>query len=155
MDYLKNLGLSKNHIYIIAAVTVIIIGGLIYYFYFRNESYEPAPHTLPSPAQAPTPSGPPKKTLVLVHSHGCGHCKHMMPAWAEVVETLKKDGTIDVITIEASQPEAQEFIKQTNIQGFPTIRCYASGLNSAYVDYDTQTHGDRTKMNILKFAFEN
>lgn len=154
MDYLKSFGLSNNHIYIIAAVTVVVIGGLIYYFYFRGKEEFDAP-ALPPPAQAPTPSGPPKKTLVLVHSHGCGHCKDMMPAWAEVVDTLKKDGSIDVITIEASQPEAQEFIKQTNIQGFPTIRCYASGLNSAYVDYDTQTHGNRTKMNILKFAFDN
>lgn len=151
MEYLKNLGLSKNHIYIIAAVTVVIISGLIYYFYFRNESYEPDTRAISPPTPAPTPVGPPKKTLVLVHSHGCGHCKHMMPAWAEVVDTLKKDGTIDVLTIEASQPEAQEFIKQSGIQGFPTIRCYASGLNSAYVDYT----GDRTKMDIIKFAFEN
>jgi len=153
MDYLKSFGLSNNHIYIIAAVTVVVIGGLIYYFYFRKESYDAqehqiAPHSLPPPPQAPTP---PKKTLVLVHSHGCGHCKHMMPAWQEVVETLKKDGTIDVLTIEASQPEAQEFIKQSGIQGFPTIRCYASGLNSAYVEYT----GDRSKMDILKFAFDN
>lgn len=153
MDYLKKFGLSNTHIYIIAAVTVVIIGGLIYYFYFRKESFDPQAqhHTSAPPPQAPTPSGPPKKTLVLVHSHGCGHCKHMMPAWQEVVETLKKDGTIDVLTIEASQPEAREFIKQSGIEGFPTIRCYASGLNSAYVEYS----GDRTKMDILKFAFEN
>ena len=153
MDYLKSLGLSTNHIYIIAAVTVVVIGGLIYYFYFRKENYDDssavpaiAPHYV-----SPTPSGPPKKTLVLVHSHGCGHCKHMMSAWEEVVDSIKKDGSIDVITIEASQPEAQDFIKQSGIQGLPTIRLYASGLNSAYVDFPAGE--ERTKMNILKFAY--
>lgn len=151
MDYLKSLGLSTNHIYIIAAVTVVVIGGLIYYFYFSKENYEEVPSAAPAVTHAPTPSGPPKKTLVLVHSHGCGHCKHMMPAWQEVVEAIKKDGSIDVITIEASQPEAAEFIKQSGIQGYPTIRLYASGLNSAYQDFPAGE--ERTKMNILKFAY--
>ncbi|KAK9700408.1 Thioredoxin [Popillia japonica] len=88
----------------------------------------------------------------------CGHCKNLAPHWAEAATQLKgkmKLGALDatVHTIKAREYEKIPIkAREYGIQGFPTIKFFASGRkdSDSAKDYD----GGRTTNDIVNWALE-
>lgn len=91
-----------------------------------------------------------KPSLVLFHSHTCGHCIHMKPAWDAVAQTLKATDQIEALAFEIKEnPTEISMVK--DIKGFPDIRFYKQGFpNGQYSSYN----GDRSEEDLLRFAYE-
>ncbi len=88
--------------------------------------------------------------LVMYYANWCGHCKNTKPQ----LEAAKKEynGKIKIIMIDADEKGNDALLKQEDVQGFPTIRYYKSGLPTLgskgnYEEYN----GDRTKEDFLQF----
>lgn len=81
------------------------------------------------------------KTLVLFNIEGCVHCKMLEPIWNEVENDIKQNQKLDIIKIEGKNIPK-------NVVGVPTIRLYK---DEKFIEYN----GDRTKEDILKFAYQD
>ena len=58
------------------------------------------------------------KWILLIHSHYCPHCVHMMPEW----NTFKQSKpNINILELESNDLSNIELPKQIQIQGYPTI----------------------------------
>ncbi len=88
--------------------------------------------------------------LVMYYADWCGHCKRAKPQ----LEAAKGEynGKVKIIMLNAEDPENASILKQEDVQGFPTIRYYKSGMpvagkKSTYEEYN----GERTKEDFLQF----
>lgn len=88
--------------------------------------------------------------LVMYYADWCGHCKRTKPE----LEAAKGqyNGKVKIIMLNAEDSENASLLKQEDVQGFPTIRYYKSGMpkvgkKSDYEEYN----GERTKEDFLKF----
>ena len=89
-------------------------------------------------------------SLIMYYADWCGHCKRAKPE----LEAAKSqyNGKVKIIMLNAEDPENASLLKQEDVQGFPTIRYYKSGMptvgkKSDYEEYN----GDRTKEDFLQF----
>lgn len=73
------------------------------------------------------------KTLCLIHSESCGHCKKMMPEWTKFYKTNKTN--VNIKTLEARKDEDEiETIKKKfgiKVDGYPTIYLLDGETNTA------------------------
>ncbi len=88
--------------------------------------------------------------LVMYYADWCGHCKRAKPQ----LEAAKSQyrGKVKIVMLNAEDPENASILKQEDVQGFPTIRYYKSGMpvagkKSTYEEYN----GERTKEDFLQF----
>ncbi len=88
--------------------------------------------------------------LVMYYADWCGHCKRAKPQ----LEAAKSQyrGKVKIVMLNAEDPENASILKQEDVQGFPTIRYYKSGMpvagkKSVYEEYN----GERTKEDFLQF----
>jgi thiol-disulfide isomerase/thioredoxin len=77
-------------------------------------------------------------TLAMYYADWCGHCKKAKPYFEELMK--KNPNGISLMLIDAEDKKNADLVKSQNIQGFPTIRYYADGLNNDYKEFD----GERT-----------
>jgi thiol-disulfide isomerase/thioredoxin len=89
-------------------------------------------------------------SLVMYYADWCGHCKRAKP----LLEAAKGEykGKVKIVMLNAEDPENASLLKQEDVQGFPTIRYYKSGMPEAgkksnYEEYN----GERTKEDFLQF----
>ena len=88
-----------------------------------------------------------QKELVFVHMDGCGHCKNMMPEWANA--TKKNNTNIRMRKVERSQDDGPKLCSKFNISGFPTIILLEDG--EKIKEYD----GERKSDAIIQFLQQN
>lgn len=88
--------------------------------------------------------------LVMYYADWCGHCKRTKPE----LEAAKGqyNGKVKIIMLNAEDSENASLLKQEDVQGFPTIRYYKSGMpkvgkKSDYEEYN----GERNKEDFLQF----
>ncbi len=88
--------------------------------------------------------------LVMYYADWCGHCKRAKPQ----LEAAKGQyrGKVKIVMLNAEDPENASILKQEDVQGFPTIRYYKSGMptvgkKSSYEEYN----GERSKEDFLQF----
>ncbi len=92
-------------------------------------------------------SGP---VLVMYYADWCGHCKRAKPQ----LEAAKGEyrGKVKIVMINAEDTENASLLKQEDVQGFPTIRYYKSGMPVAGKKSDYEEYnGERSKEDFLKF----
>jgi len=88
--------------------------------------------------------------LVMYYANWCGHCKSTKPQ----LEAAKNEyrGKIKIIMIDADEKGNDAILKQEDVQGFPTIRYYKSGVPSVGKKGDYEEYnGDRKKEDFLQF----
>jgi len=83
-----------------------------------------------------------KDVLVEFYAPWCGHCKKLAPIWDELGEKFKDSDKIVIAKLDATANE----IENVKVRGFPTIKLFKAGDNSA-VDYT----GGRTLEDFVKF----
>lgn len=145
----------NNLVIIGLGVTALVAIGIV--IWMMNKSEEPEKEVLvkskgPTVDNRPTDTylGSGKPSLAFFHSHTCGHCIHMKPAWESVVNTLKSTDQIEALAFEVKE-NPTEISMAGKIQGFPDIRFYPQGFpNGPFVEY----HGDRSDEDLLRFAYE-
>ena len=76
--------------------------------------------------------------FVMYYADWCGHCKNTKPHFEELMK--QNNNGVKVMMLNAEDKANADLVKSQNIQGFPTIRWYPSGLNSDYKEFD----GDRS-----------
>ena len=99
--------------------------------------------------------GSPARTLVLVHSPGCGFCKMLRPDWDAAAEQLTADGVANAVEIESRvlnlAPDVPLARAVSNgMQGVPHIVLFSPGSPSPKV-YD----GNRSSKSMIEFASFN
>jgi thiol-disulfide isomerase/thioredoxin len=88
--------------------------------------------------------------LVMYYADWCGHCKRAKPQ----LEAAKNQyrGKVKIVMLNAEDPENASILKQEDVQGFPTIRYYKSGMPIAGKKSDYEEYnGERTKEDFLQF----
>lgn len=89
-------------------------------------------------------------SLIIYYADWCGHCKRAKPQLEAVKAEYK--GKIKIIMLNAEDPENASLLKQEDVQGYPTIRYYKSGMPEAGKKSDYEEYnGERTKEDFLKF----
>jgi thiol-disulfide isomerase/thioredoxin len=80
----------------------------------------------------------PTPMFVMYYADWCGHCKRAKPHFENLMS--QNMNGVKMMAIDADDKSNADLIKSQDIQGFPTIRYYPSGLGKNYQDYD----GERT-----------
>jgi len=85
-----------------------------------------------------------KGVLVMFYAPWCGHCKTIKPVFEKLGEHFKDSEKYVIGSMDATANE----VDGEEIQGFPTIKFYPSGENSASIDYK----GGRDLESMIKFV---
>lgn len=85
-------------------------------------------------------------SFILVHMTNCGHCKTLLPIWADAEQSNTTQ--ITMRAVEMSEPEGVKLCEEHNINGFPTMILFKN-------DTSTNYSGERTKEGILAFLEEH
>ena len=82
-------------------------------------------------------------TFTMFYAPWCGHCKTAHPEF----EKLKKSYSGDVKVIDINGDEDKGAMKKHNVQGFPTMRYYPSGMSNAtnFEEYTGERNADAMK----------
>ena len=136
MDDLKTsiYKMDKMKLAAIVGAVLIIIGGLVYYFYLMPKS---------SPNYTAVEGFAQEKSaeLLFFYADWCPHCKTAKPAWAEIVskyENTPINGYKVVFTeINCSKEtdEIGEIMNKYKIEGFPTLKLLKDGQ---IIEYDAK-----------------
>ena len=86
-----------------------------------------------------------KDVLVEFYAPWCGHCKALAPKYEELGELYMSEELSKLVTIAKVDATANDVPDE--IQGFPTIKLFASGKKDAPIDYS----GSRTVEDLIKF----
>nr|CAH7745703.1 unnamed protein product [Callosobruchus chinensis] len=84
--------------------------------------------------------------LVEFYAPWCGHCKNLAPHWAKAATELKGKVKLGALDATVHQVMSQKY----GIQGFPTIKLFASNAKDAPENYD----GGRTASDIVSWALD-
>jgi thiol-disulfide isomerase/thioredoxin len=77
----------------------------------------------------------------MYYAEWCGHCKRAKPEFEKLSQNYQ--GKVKILAINAESPENKDLVKSQNIEGFPTIRYYPSGLSGKYDEYiGSRTYSD-------------
>ena len=87
-----------------------------------------------------------RKSLLLLHMEGCGHCKKLMPEWDKFAET----NNTSIITKLVEKDDDRALVKRYGVKGFPTILL----LDSNGKKLDTYG-GPRTAKGLLDYCQQN
>lgn len=87
-----------------------------------------------------------RKSLLLLHMEGCGHCKKLMPAWDKFAET----NNTSIVTKSVEKDDDRALVKRYGVEGFPTILL----LDSNGKKLDTYS-GPRTTKGLLDYCQQN
>merc|ERR1719400_1815000 len=83
-----------------------------------------------------------KDVLVEFYAPWCGHCKQLEPTWNKLGEKYKDSDSVVIAKMDSTANELEE----VKVQGFPTIKLFKKGDNTA-IDYN----GERTLDGLVKF----
>merc|ERR1711871_640682 len=60
----------------------------------------------------------------------CGHCKNLEPEYEKAATTLKSNGDLKLVKVDATQEKT--LAEKYAIQGFPTLKFFANGKATEY-----------------------
>lgn len=85
-----------------------------------------------------------RPTVVLFFSHGCGHCRHLMPTW----ERFERNSSIPTAALDVNSLPSGLFslLSSKLFRGVPTVWLYLEG--KPYMEYK----GDRSYESLMSFA---
>jgi thiol-disulfide isomerase/thioredoxin len=87
-----------------------------------------------------------RKSLLLLHMEGCGHCKKLMPEWDKFTQM----NNTSIVTTAVEKDDDRALVKRYGVEGFPTILLLDS--NGKKLDtYD----GDRNAQGLLDYCKQN
>lgn len=130
----KVLGIKgKKQVMCLQYLTLAVAVAAVYYVYQRTTSGQSIFEGLSNG----------KKTLVLFHMKGCGHCVKLMPEW----DAFEKENNSNIQTKKLEQSEAGDLLQKHGIGGFPTIMLLDHN-NNKVADYE----GARSKSGLLDFC---
>lgn len=87
-----------------------------------------------------------KKSLLLLHMEGCGHCDKLMPEWDKFTQM----NNTSIVTKAIEKDEDRSLVKKYGVEGFPTILL----LDSNGKKLDTY-NGDRNSQSLLSYCKKN
>ena len=85
--------------------------------------------------------------MVLYYADWCGHCQTMKPEWQKVVNKMKTTNIVNVAEVESNH--INSLINKPQVNGFPTIKMYNSGIEKA--NFEEERVADKME----KFAISN
>lgn len=85
------------------------------------------------------------RKLVLFYAPWCGHCKTLKPTWDKLTDSYP-----EVVT-KINCDEEKEIAEQNNIEGYPTIKYFPTGMDGDSIDYE----GSRNYESLESFLKEN
>lgn len=85
--------------------------------------------------------------MVLYYADWCGHCQTMKPEWQKVVNKMKSSNRVNVAEVESNH--INSLINKPQVNGFPTIKMYNSGVEKA--NFEDERVADKME----KFAMSN
>ena len=85
--------------------------------------------------------------MVLYYADWCGHCQSMKPEWQKVVNKMKNKNIVNVAEVESNH--INSLINKPQVNGFPTIKMYNSGIEKA--NFEEERVADKME----KFALSN
>ena len=87
-----------------------------------------------------------RKSLLLLHMEGCGHCEKLMPEW----DKFTKMNNTSITTKAVEKDDDRALVKRYGVEGFPTILL----LDSNGKKLDTYS-GDRNAQGLLAYCQQN
>ena len=87
-----------------------------------------------------------RKSLLLVHMEGCGHCEKLMPEW----DKFTKMNNTSITTKAVEKDDDRALVKRYGVEGFPTILL----LDSNGKKLDTYG-GPRNAQGLLDYCQQN
>ena len=87
-----------------------------------------------------------RKSLLLVHMEGCGHCEKLMPEW----DKFTKMNNTSITTKAVEKDDDRALVKRYGVEGFPTILL----LDSNGKKLDTY-NGPRNAQGLLDYCQQN
>ena len=87
-----------------------------------------------------------RKSLLLLHMEGCGHCEKLMPEW----DKFTKMNNTSITTKAVEKDDDRALVKRYGVEGFPTILL----LDSNGKKLDTY-NGPRNAQGLLDYCQQN
>lgn len=87
-----------------------------------------------------------RKSLLLLHMEGCGHCEKLMPEWDKFTQM----NNTSIVTKAVEKDDDRALVKRYGVEGFPTILL----LDSNGKKLDTYT-GPRNAKGLLDYCQQN
>ena len=87
-----------------------------------------------------------RKSLLLLHMEGCGHCEKLMPEW----DKFTKMNNTSITTKAVEKDDDRALVKRYGVEGFPTILL----LDSNGKKLDTYS-GPRNAQGLLDYCQQN
>lgn len=91
--------------------------------------------------------------LVMFHADWCGHCKKAKPDFMKLAKKFKNNPDVNVLMLNAEDPENKELVKKHDVKGYPTIKLCKNGLND--VASSEVYEGPRGYDNLVKYLQVN
>jgi thiol-disulfide isomerase/thioredoxin len=87
-----------------------------------------------------------RKSLLLLHMEGCGHCEKLMPEW----DKFNQKNNTSIVTKSVENDDDRALVKKYGVEGFPTILL----LDSNGKKLDTYS-GPRNAQGLLDYCKKN
>ena len=100
---------SMTVVLVIAAIVLVFVILSLCKSSFQSASQQVK--TTPASEKAIT-----NDSVVIVHADWCGHCKAAKPEFQKAAQMSNK-----VVLLNSDTPEGKQYMKEHNVQGFPTI----------------------------------
>lgn len=114
---------------IIVFLTIVILVGILYFFFRKIELFESQP------------------TVTYYYLPTCGWCQKFSPTWDDFVKAVKEKG-LPVETRKVNGNEASAEIEKFGIQGFPHVQLVKG-------DKVVPFEGERSVEALMKFVESN